>query len=248
MNHFIILAGGKGTRMGTDHPKVLTLVGGVPILHRLLDAISPFCKKPTIIIGHKGEQVRNATKDFYDYVHQEKQLGTGHAIICAQPFLSKNKNIRSIIVLPGDHPLISRDTVQMLIDSQQSPGAIVSLASLVLPSFDGENSSFLHYGRIVKSTDGSVCSITEYKDASEEIRSMTEVNLSYYCFDATWLWENIECLKNDNVSGEFYLTDMIGIAHKQGKKIVSCSINDKREALGINTPLQLKMVESYLMQ
>ena len=246
MNHIIILAGGKGTRMKSDLPKVLTLVRGVSIIERLLANVKSVCEKPTIIIGHKGGDVMIATKNHYHYVLQEEQRGTGHAIHCAKESLNSKDDIESIIVLPGDHPLVSAKTILGLVDQQKKAGAVIALATLVVPSYEGEWSVFEHYGRIVKDVSGNVTAITEFKDASEDVRTIKEVNLSYYSFDPKWLWKNIEIIDNKNVSGEYYLTDLVAIAKSQNKPIVSHAIEDSSEAMGINTLEQLKIVEEHV--
>ncbi len=246
MNHVIILAGGKGTRMKSDLPKVLTPVKGEPILKRLLTSVLPVCEKPTIIIGHKGEEVIKATNNAYDYVEQKEQKGTGHAIACAKDSLSSRKDITSIIVLPGDHPLISTNTIKKLIEIKEKNNASIVLATTVVPSYENQYNTFHHYGRIITDSKGIVSGIVEYKDASDEQKNIKEVNLSYYCFDPAWLWQHIDTINNTNASGEYYLTDLIEIAYKQNKTVLSCPIENIQESFGINTPEQLAIVESYI--
>jgi len=246
MNHIIILAGGKGTRMKSEKPKVLTLVKGIPIIKRLLANIKSICEKPTIIVGYKGNEVVEATENKYNYVIQKEQNGTGHAIACAKSSLQNKNDIESIIVIPGDHPLVSAQSLNNITLQRKSSGAVIALGTLVVPSYDGDWSVFNHYGRIIKDTMGHVTGIVEFKDASEEIRAIKEVNMSYYCFDATWLWENIDTIDNKNAAGEYYLTDIVAIAKKQQKIITSYAIENYIEAMGINTPEQLLLVESFI--
>ncbi|MES2437027.1 MAG: NTP transferase domain-containing protein [Patescibacteria group bacterium] len=246
MAHVIILAGGKGTRMKSDLPKVLHPINGIPIIHHLLENIESFCARPTIVVGYGAEHVKAATENKYDYALQAEQLGTGHAIMCAKPNLV-NAGHTEIVVLPGDHPLVTATTLNALLELHKKTGATVSLATAIAPSFEGEHALFLNYGRVIRDVDGTVDRIVEYKDASEEERACAEVNLSYYCFDAKWLWENIETLANANAAKEYYLTDMIKLAKNQGKIVSAYAIPTFEESLGINTPEQLKNVETTIV-
>jgi len=245
MHHVVILAAGKGTRMKSDISKVLTPVRGTPIIHRLLQSIIPISATPTLIVGYKAEDVMRETGNKYNYVLQTEQLGTGHAIMSAKESL-KDKGYTTILVFPGDHPLVKTSTIEKLIALHNETGAAVTLGTYKADSFDGLNSVFNNFGRIIRDEEGFVDRIVEYKDASEEERAVTEVNLSYYCFDAEWLWQNIDSLKDNNASKEYYLTDMIALAREQGKKVAAYIIQDPAECLGINTPEQLKIVEDAI--
>lgn len=245
-DQIIIMAGGKGTRMQSEIPKVLTVVKGISIIDRLLNNISGICEKPILIVGHKGQEVIDATKNQYRYIWQGEQLGTGHAIMCAREEL-QNEDIRNIVVLPGDHPLVSRETVLDLIESHKNSEAIISLVIAKVENFEGDNSVFYNYGRILRNDKNEVCGIIEFKDATEQQKLITELNLSYYCFNAKWLWDNIMKLKNNNNSKEYYLTDILGMAIRQNLKINSITAKDNKEAMGINTQEQMRLVEKYLV-
>lgn len=244
MHQLIILAGGKGTRMESEMPKVLHKVKGVPIIKRLLQNVENIFAQPAIIVGYKGDEVISALGDKYMYIRQPEQLGTGHAIWCAKEVLAP-KNYKNIVVMPGDHPLISAGTLKRLIDLRIQEKAKISLAVVSVPHFEGDFGSFYHYGRIVRDENGEVKGIVEFKDADEKQKMIKEVNTSYYCFDADWLWENIEKLKNKNASQEYYLTDMVKIAFEQGERIVSFVIENAHEGFGINDKRQLEIVEGY---
>lgn len=245
MIHVVLLSGGKGTRMKSDLPKVLHPVLGVPIINRLLASVLPLCPKPTLIVGHKAEQVIAATGNAYHYVLQKEQLGTGHAIQCAKADLVGRSDIDTILVLPGDHPLISTDTLLNLIQAHEQSEATITLGTTVVTDYEGDRAVFEHYGRVIRDSTNVVDRIVEYKDASPEERAVREVNVSYYCFNATWLWQNIDSLRDTNASKEFYLTDLIHIAKEQGKKIEPF-IFSNIECLGVNTPEQLAQVEQAL--
>ncbi len=245
MIHVVILAAGKGTRMKSELPKVLHPVRGTPILIRLLQNISEICETPTLIVGHKAEMVIEATDGKYNYIEQKEQLGTGHAIMSAREELQK-LGAKTIVVLPGDHPLVSYETVKRLVDNHAKSDAAVSLGTAKIKDGDPRLMIFNNYGRIIRNASGHVERIVEFKDATPEEREVKEFNLSYYCFDAEWLWKNIDLLKNMNASHEYYLTDMVAIAKDQGRHVDSYVISEITECLGVNTPEQLKMVEDAL--
>lgn len=245
MNHVIILAAGKGTRMKSELPKVLHPVKGVPIIKRLLKNIAPICERPTLVVGHKAEDVIASTNNEYHYIIQKEQLGTGHAVICAAQEL-KGKDFTNVIVLPGDHPLVSAKTLQSILDLHTQNQSTITLGTLIAPNFEGDNSVFSHYGRIIRNAHGLVDKIVEYKDATEEERAVREVNMFYYCFNAQWLFENISKLTNNNASQEYYLTDMVKIANDQGKTVTAYPVENIAEGYGINTPEQLRMVEDAI--
>jgi bifunctional UDP-N-acetylglucosamine pyrophosphorylase/glucosamine-1-phosphate N-acetyltransferase len=246
MVHIVILAGGKGTRMKSDLPKVLHPVKNIPIIHRLLASVTKIDPKPTLIVGHKAEEVIEATGNKFSYAFQKEQLGTGHAVMIARKDL-QDKKIDTIVVLPGDHPLVSAETIQRLVHNHSKSDAAVSIGTIKIDEHDPRLMIFNNYGRIIRNQDGKVDRIVEYKDATEAERAIREFNVFYYCFDATWLWANIDKLRNDNASQEFYLTDMVHMAKEQGRHVDSYVITDIVECLGINSPEQLKMVEDAIV-
>jgi bifunctional UDP-N-acetylglucosamine pyrophosphorylase/glucosamine-1-phosphate N-acetyltransferase len=245
MIHVVILAAGKGTRMKSEIPKVLHPVKGMPILHRLLTSVTQIDPRPTLIVGHKAEQVIEATGNKYHYVDQKEQLGTGHAVRVACESL-QDKGITTLVVLPGDHPLVSIETINNLIENHSKSDAAVSLGTAKIEEGDPRLMIFNNYGRIIRNAEGNVDSIVEFKDATEEQRAVKEFNLSYYCFDFAWLCKNISTLKNTNASGEYYLTDMVHVAIEQGRHVDSYVITNVIECMGINSPEQLKMVEDAI--
>jgi bifunctional UDP-N-acetylglucosamine pyrophosphorylase/glucosamine-1-phosphate N-acetyltransferase len=239
MNHIIILAAGKGTRMKSELPKVLHPLAGVPMIKQVIKVVEPISPKPTLIVGHKAEDVIAATSNSYDYVVQKEQLGTGHAIMCAAPEL-KDKGYENVVVLMGDHPLITTRTINELIDLQNATESAITLVTIDAPNFEGDNTLFMQYGRVIRNAEGTVDRIVEYKDATEEERAVKEVNFGTYCFNAQWLWENIDKLSNNNAAQEYYITDMIKMAIDQGKKVSAYTLKDIKESYGVNTPEQLQ--------
>ena len=177
MYQLVILAGGKGTRMGSDFPKVLHLVKEVPLIERILENIKPLIVKPVVVVGYGAEEVKALLGDRVTYAYQREQLGTGHALLSAREILEE-MGCTQILVTPGDHPLISEKTFRALLDIQATTGAKVALASVSVPYFDGSFGSLDHFGRIVRNATGAVEKIVEYKDATEAERAIREVNTS----------------------------------------------------------------------
>ena len=250
--HAIILAAGKGSRMQSELPKVLHTAGEITLIDHVLTQLSPLCAYPTLVIGHGGEAVLAATHNRHQYVWQHEQKGTGHAVAVTKDALTTPDyaHIEEIIVAPGDQPLVRTETIARLAQEHRANTAPISLVSLMLPHFnetlEHNYSVYLHHGRIVRNRAGDITGIVEYKDATKDERALTEVNLSYYCFDAAWLWQHIDTLKNANTQGEYYLTDLIADARANNETIHAITITNPTEGLGVNTPEQLAVVEAQL--
>ena len=246
MTHVIILAGGKGTRLraSSHNPKVLLAVGGVPLIERVLRAVRPLCVAPTIIVGFGAERVIAATGNRYSYVRQEEQLGTGHAVLCARDALKGRPDIDNIIVLYGDHPLVSTETLRRLASLRAQDGSVLALATIVVPDFTGDHQAFARFGRIVRNGEGKM-KIIEFKDADEATRRIREVNPGYYCFQPDWLWSRIGTLSPANAAGEYYLTDLVQMATAEGPPISSFVISDPHEGMGVNTEEEYAIAERW---
>jgi len=227
-----------------DRPKVLTPVGGRPIIHRLLEAVRPIVPRPVLVIGHGGEQVIEATGNEHVYAWQKEQLGTGHAVSAARAELEALR-ADPIIVLPGDHPHISTATIRRLLETHETHRPAVTFTTAVVPAYENDWANYEHYGRILRDASGTVLGIREFKDATPEERAGREVNVGYYCFDAGWLWENIGKISNTNAAGEYYLTDMIGLAVAQGRPLRTVVIEKAIEGMGVNTPEELAVAEKH---
>lgn len=241
---FIILAAGKGTRMKSDVPKALTPVGGKPILQHLHESImdSGVDGVPVVVIGHERTRLCETFGGECDYVVQEEQLGTAHAVkVCKDTVVGAD----AIIVLYGDHPFVAAETLASLAKMHEESGGVLSMMTTTVPSFDGWRRAYLHWGRILRDSHGHVIGIREYKDAMDSEREIKEVNPALYCFDTKWLWENIEQIKNFNASGEYYLTDLVELAVAQGHEISSLDVAPE-QAVGINTPEELEIAEDLL--
>ncbi len=239
----VILAAGHGKRMQSETPKVLTPLHGKPLIMHLLESIkeSGVCDNPVIVIGQKGDQVRAALGDGYTYAIQEEQLGTGHAVMSAEQLL-KDK-AENIIVLYGDQPYVSAETLKKLAETHLSSGANLSMMTTVVPDFSDWREGFTNFSRIIRGADGKIVRTVENKDATEAEKKILEVNPCYFCFKASWLWPHLHQIKNVNAQGEYYLTDLVEIACKEEMPIASIQI-DPKEALGVNTKEQLELAHS----
>jgi bifunctional UDP-N-acetylglucosamine pyrophosphorylase/glucosamine-1-phosphate N-acetyltransferase len=239
----VILAAGKGKRMGADLPKVLHLFQGRPFIVHLVDEVkkSGICERSTVVVCDEHNLVQKALGDSCDYVIQEEQLGTAHAVQCAEDFLSGT--VENVLVLYGDHPLLKAETLRALRNLHEKENHhSLSLMTTVLPDFSDWRSAFQGFGRIVRNQNGEIEKIIEFKDASEEEKKILEVNPMYCCFKANWLWENLKKIDNNNAQGEYYLTDLVQKAVEQGEKIAILQISNV-ECLGINRPEELEMVQ-----
>ncbi|MFA4942406.1 MAG: NTP transferase domain-containing protein [Patescibacteria group bacterium] len=244
MNQVIILAAGKGTRMGSDLPKVLIPIKGKPIIQYLIESvlISGSSPKPIIVVSPDNQKIiRDALKEYdLDYVVQEEQLGTGHAVSCAKKLL-QNSEIEKTLILYGDHPFIKPTTIQRIVGIHNYP---VTMVTTQVDNFEGWYQNFIHWGRIIRVND-QIKEIIEFRDASPEQQAIKEINPALFCFDNTWLWKNIELLETNNQQREYYLTDLIKIATSQEIEINSLKI-DPEEAIGINNLEELTIAEKLL--
>lgn len=242
----LILAAGKGTRMGTEEPKVLVNLNGKPLIKYLLESLDSQCDPSNIyiIVGYKKELVQKALSNKYNYVEQTEQLGTGHAVMCAKDAISNKFD--NVLVLYGDMPFISIQTINDIINKHSEKMADLIMATISVDNFDSWQSCFYDFGRIVRDDNNRPIKIVEKKDATPEELAIKEVNPSYFCFNSKWLWENIDKIKANNAQKEYYLTDLLALAIKSNSKIETISINPK-EGIGINTPEQLKLAETILI-
>lgn len=243
----VILAAGKGTRMGANVPKPLVEVSGRPIIHHLLEGIeeSGIDDQPILVVSPDGiEQFGNLCQDSRcEYVIQEEQLGTGHAVECA---LDKISEAESVIVLYGDHPFISADILNQVNDLHTSSSAAVCMLTIKVPSFKDDYIHFEKWGRIIRDEVGGVQEIIEYKDASDAQRDIKELNPGIYSFDRVWLQDHIAELTNDNASKEYYLTQLIEMAIEEGSDVITSQAENPFEVMGINTPEELERAERIM--
>ncbi len=233
----LILAAGEGTRMKSDTPKVAHRLLGVPMVSLVIaTARAAGCDRVVVVTGHKAEVVE-ALIPGETCVRQERQLGTGHAVMAAAEELAGVKG--SLVVLSGDTPLMSAETVAGLIALRESSGAAMTVLTTNMPDPAG-------YGRIVRDRDGEVEAIVEEKDATPEQRAITEVNTGTYCFDAAVLFAHLAKLSTDNAQGEYYLTDMLSVFRSEGMAVTASLTEDPFETIGVNSRVQLAEASAVL--
>ncbi|MDH5642452.1 MAG: bifunctional UDP-N-acetylglucosamine diphosphorylase/glucosamine-1-phosphate N-acetyltransferase GlmU, partial [Nitrospira sp.] len=231
----IILAAGQGTRMKSSQPKVLHKLADRPLLKHVIDtAYNLGAQDIHVVFGHGGDAVPQALEEERVYwVEQEQQLGTGHAVEQAMPGVSDE---HLVLVLYGDVPLIKQSTLSSLLNlaSQDKLG----LLTAELPDPTG-------YGRIVRDQAGNVSCIVEQKDATEEQRRIREINTGMMAMNGGRLRSWLQALENNNAQKEFYLTDVIGLAVRDGVSVQTCQPGQLSEIMGINNRAQLAELERF---
>ena len=234
----IVLAAGKGTRMNSELPKVLHKVLGKSLLSHALDTLS-FSDNKLVVVGHGADLVIDSLPPSIKNILQKDQLGTGHAVstVINSEVFEESKSEFTLVV-PGDVPGIKDGDIELLINEVKTTSAPVGfLTALVEDPFG--------YGRIVKNNEE--IKIVEEKDCSEDERAINEINSGIYCFKTEFLIENIDNLNTQNAQGEFYLTDLIGIANNQKQDIVIVQV-DEDSIKGINSMSQLNEVEDIMQK
>lgn len=243
----IILAAGKGTRMNSDLPKVAHEVAGKAMVRWVADACAEAgCGRVVVVVGHGAETVRAIFDDWHEeetrieFAVQEPQLGTGHAVMCARPLFGDEPS-GDVFVLAGDGPLIRASTLATLHERHARSGAAATLATAVIDDPSG-------YGRIVRRADGSFEAIVEHRNCTEAQRAIREVNPSYYCFDAPALFAALDRVGRDERSGEYFLTDVVGLLAGEGECVEVVEAVPAGDVLSINTPEQLRAVDRLLRE
>ncbi|EPF13053.1 UDP-N-acetylglucosamine diphosphorylase/glucosamine-1-phosphate N-acetyltransferase [Cedecea davisae DSM 4568] len=228
----VILAAGKGTRMYSDLPKVLHTLAGKPMVQHVIDAANKLgAQRVNLVYGHGGELLKQTlSDDSLNWVLQAEQLGTGHAMQMAAPFFADDEDI---LMLYGDVPLISVDTLRRLREAKPQGG--IGLLTVKLDDPTG-------YGRIARE-NGQVVGIVEHKDASEEQRKINEINTGILVANGADLKRWLGKLDNNNAQGEFYITDIIALAHGEGREIAAVHPDRLSEVEGVNNRLQLSRLE-----
>ena len=242
-NQIVILAAGKGTRMGGNIPKVLVMLKSKPLILYVLEEIEKISQlaKPVIVVGFGAGKVQQVLGNDYVYVFQDKQLGTAHALMAA-----KNKiKAENVLVLYGDMPFIKAESLKELIRMHFKSGSTVTMLTVQTPNFKGIYSSLEHYGRIIRGTFHQVAGVVEFRDASTGQKKIKELNPGIYIFNAKWLWENLKKISNKNSQAEYYLTDIVALAVSQGQKVRSLMV-DPKEVLGVNSRDDLAVAERIL--
>ncbi len=233
----VILAAGQGTRMKSSRPKVLHRLGGQPLVaYALAAAQSLTDQRPVLVIGHGADAIRAALGERATYVTQAEQLGTGHAVQQAAPLLKGRSDY--VVVTYSDMPLIRVESLHALVEAQaRHPGPLTMLTVIASHPSD--------FGRVVRDETGKVLAIIEVAQATPEQKRITELNPGAYCFKADWLWATLPRLPL-SPKGEYYLTDLIGLAVAEGGDVATVVSEDEAEAIGVNTRAQLAEAEAAL--
>jgi bifunctional UDP-N-acetylglucosamine pyrophosphorylase / glucosamine-1-phosphate N-acetyltransferase len=236
----ILLAAGQGTRMKSNLPKVLHSVAGKPMIWHALNAIQESTtEKPVVIVGHGAEAVIGYLDDSAQPVLQEPQLGTGHAVMQAESLLKGNTDL--VVVCYGDMPLLRGETLKKLVQTQKDNKGPISMLTVVAEDPRG-------FGRVMRKTDGSIEAIVEEYIATPQQLQIKELNVGGYCFEARWLWDALKRLPKNPKKGEYYLTDAIELAVKDGLPVQALIMQDAEETIGVNTRVHLSEVEAAMRQ
>jgi len=234
----VLLAAGQGTRMKSSLPKVLHPVAGKPMIWHALQAIQhSTTEKPIVVVGHGAEDVTTYLGSSAETVLQEPQLGTGHAVMQAESLLKDKTDL--VVVCYSDMPLLRGETLQKLVETQKANKGPISLLTVIADNPRG-------FGRILRKTDGMVEAIVEEYVATAEQLQVKELNVGGYCFDANWLWGALKRIPKNPKKGEYYLTDAIELASKDGFPVLATVMDDIEETIGVNSRVHLAEVEAAM--
>lgn len=233
----IILAAGKGTRMRSQRAKVTFPIAGKPMIQRVVEsAIQVDCSQIIVVVGYQKESVIasiSVDKDL-EFVEQIEQLGTGHAVMMAEPVFTDLG--QDVLILCGDVPLLSHETLNRIHQEHKNSKAVCTVLTAYLDDAG-------KYGRILRNDLNQMTGIVEYRDASDEQLAIQEWNTGVYCFQARELFAALKLVSNTNNQGEYYLTDVISILHEQHKTISTVVLENLVEVSGINSQQQLAELE-----
>jgi bifunctional UDP-N-acetylglucosamine pyrophosphorylase / glucosamine-1-phosphate N-acetyltransferase len=236
----IVLAAGKGTRMKSDLPKVLVPVSGRPMVRFVVDALKAAgVERVVVVVGYRAELVRNelASEPDVEFADQTEQLGTGHAVMMCREQLAHHQG--PVVVVAGDSPMLQSESVATLLEefSRRSAACLIGTVNRENPT---------GYGRILRNAAGELTGIVEEKDASPAQKEINEVNVSTYVFDSQELLHALDQLRADNSQREYYITDCPAIMLAQGKQVAALNVLRPCEALSINSPEELAIVEQEM--
>ncbi len=235
----VVLAAGKGTRFKSRLPKPLHTLAGQEMIRYPLHALAEAgVDRIIVVVGHTSQQIRESLGTRYVFVEQAEQMGTGHALLQAQHEAEGKGN--HILVLNADVPLVRPGTLQNLMERHSSTGAAITLLT-------ARGSPSQGLGRIKRDSSGRITKIIEDNEAKGKDRDIQEVNGGIYCFSAPWLWESLPKLK-PWATGEVYLTHLVALADRSGKRIEAVTVEDPQEVIGINTRVDLSRAEGVARQ
>jgi bifunctional UDP-N-acetylglucosamine pyrophosphorylase/glucosamine-1-phosphate N-acetyltransferase len=225
----VILAAGEGKRMRSRQPKVLHELCGRPLITYPLRLARTLSDRIVLVVGPDSDGICAVAGDGVAIAEQRERLGTGHAVLQARAQCESATG--PILILPGDVPLLSVETLERLVGHHTASGAAATILTAIVDRPHG-------YGRVLRQ-GGRVKRIVEDRDATDDEKRVSEINTSVYCFDGRRLWRALEQVKPDNDQGEYYLTDVIGLLAKAGGRVEALSVEDPDEALGVNDRKQL---------
>ncbi|WP_342548048.1 bifunctional UDP-N-acetylglucosamine diphosphorylase/glucosamine-1-phosphate N-acetyltransferase GlmU [Paenibacillus sp. FSL P2-0089] len=236
----VVLAAGQGKRMKSKLYKVLHPVCGKPMVGHVLDTVKATgCQHNVVVVGHGAEKVKAYLGENAEYVLQDVQLGTGHAVKQAKDLLGSEEG--TTIVICADTPLVMSETLEGMMALHEAQNAAATVLTAVMEQPAG-------YGRIIRGEDGGVLKIVEQKDCTESEAAVNEINTGTYCFDNAKLFAALEKVTNTNNQQEYYLTDVIGILRAQGDIVLGYQAHDAAESIGVNDRLALSEAEGYMRQ
>jgi UDP-N-acetylglucosamine diphosphorylase/glucosamine-1-phosphate N-acetyltransferase len=236
----IILAAGLGTRMKSDKAKVLHEVCGRSMVEHVVEtAVDVAGTNVVVVVGHQADTVKEVVRRSFEvrFALQSEQLGTGHAVLCAMPELPDE--VQQVVILCGDVPLIRSATIRDLIQKHQDRNRDVTLLAVHMQDPTG-------YGRILSDADQNLIGIVEEADADTEQKNITLINTGIYAVKRPFLIEALPLIGSDNAQNEIYLTDIIGIGHRQNKSVGTVVGQDSSEIVGVNSPVELQLVEKTM--
>ena len=235
----LVLAAGKGTRMKSGIPKILHPILGMPMIHYVVNTVSSI--KPDrllMVIGSDGERIKNNLDKFaIEYVYQQAQLGTGHAVNSAKAALLKFNG--NILIINGDFPLITTKTLKSFVSKHSKGKSILSILTTELTNPTG-------YGRIIRGAKGDLIEVVEEKDCTQSQKQLKEINSGLYLVQSGYLWKLLGEISSDNSQNEYYLPDIVRLSIKNGYKVSSYKSPDPDEVMGVNDRAQLCIAETIL--
>jgi bifunctional UDP-N-acetylglucosamine pyrophosphorylase / glucosamine-1-phosphate N-acetyltransferase len=237
----VVLAAGKGTRMKSALAKVLHEVFYAPMIHHVMRAVQDVQPvKSVIIVGHQRKEVAKAVEGFRsECIIQKDQLGTGHAVLCAESAITDHDGV--VMILCGDTPLIKAETLKAMYGQHIDRASVCTIMTTILD--DPTN-----YGRILSNDKGKVLAIVEEKDASAEQRKIPEINAGIYCVNSRFLFDSLKKVGTDNSQGEVYLTDIVSIAVAAGFNVETFENPCAQDVLGVNSRIELALAHKEIQR
>jgi bifunctional UDP-N-acetylglucosamine pyrophosphorylase/glucosamine-1-phosphate N-acetyltransferase len=235
----VILAAGQGKRMNSDLPKVLHTIAGRPLVRHVIDTVRSLSPGRVVVVtGYRAESVESACRDTgVEFVRQNVQLGTGHAVMQTAPLLESWTG--TLMVLNGDVPGLKTGTLRRFLDHHRASGAAATVLTADLDDPTG-------YGRVVRDGSGALERIVEHRDASPAELALHEINSGLFCFEAPELFAALRRVTRGNAQNEYYLTDVIGLLRDEGRPVAAWRVDDAREVAGVNNAEELEAVRRFV--